>query len=918
MTTPRKIRGKTPPLFALLLSAALTACSGGSDPSRTGDTGLAAFPLAATSASGKVYRLRGAVIDVQGGQSRAIEGPVDPADPQITTTASLPAGDYQFSLRDGWTMYQVPPDGAPVPVPAQLISPNPIAVKIVSGRDAPVTFHFMVGGEMIPPGSATVGISVDEPTDAPAGEELPPLPDPSTVPVIIKPNTRVADEEMRAALTAYSPDSGTLRFAHSTPVLAGVRVGDVIVSEPSAAAPAGYLRKVVSVTVEGNEVVLETTQAALTDAIEQGAVAGKADLGPGRVLRTEVAVEGVTIGPVLPEGPVEIGDGAAGEGGEELLALGLGDSYDFQARFDHAFIPMAGGSGKIEVNGSIAFHAGYGIDVGIKACWELPPICVNSFRASVGFQQHADLSIVGTAWGTLGEEAQLATQIFEPQVFFIGPVPVVVVPRLTLYLTGGGQVEARVTFNAHEQIDAELGAEWTSKNGWRNFGPPTIDATVDDVSFYGSVKPRAAAKTAMSLKLYDVVGPEVSLEAGAELDGHVPRNPSWLVNGFLVGKLGFRIEVPIIGTLASYETTLFNLSRELDRGVNTKPVIALADRVTPAKDIQSAKVGPLESAILGVDLRQPVDFTPGCPGMLGGGFFFAAYDAEDGCLDATIVSDVDGQLPSYHHTFTTVGVRHLTVTVRDSQGLTATERFTLNVMNSMPAITVLAPSDSAEIYQNEEVIFSAQITDPNEADAMRLCANMVWTFDQPDARSVKGCRVAVTFTSVGTRNGRVTTVDSDGAVGTKTLTVTVKPARDNPVNVKGVVYRRDKGDQQEVICLPGGLCCMETDTTAAPAIDLTQAGCGAPNAYVAEAEIMNPPKNETFTYEWSMRGGGGNELFARSSASSRFELIDPGNQLPVTEDCTVTLGIKASDSAHNKAPFVVWQGKCTYHAHTVR
>ena len=700
MKTQEKSRMKIPSLLALLLAAAaLSACSGGSEPSRTGETGRAAFSLTATSASGKVYRLRGAVIDVQGAQTVEMRGPLDPTDPQVTTTASLPPGAYQFGLRAGWTMYRVPADGAPVEVPAQLTGPNPVMVEIASGQDAPVTFHFQVGGETIPAGSATVGIDVDEP-DGGLPPDGAPGPDPSTVPVIIPANVRVTDEATRAALVAYSPTDGTLRFATSTPLLAGLVAGDVLVSAPSTAAPAGYLRKVVSITTDGAEVSLETTQANLTDAVSQGVLEGKAELGPSQLLRTEYEMEGVTIEPVPPEEvPAPVGDAAAGE---EFLALGVGESYDFRMAFNHVFVPTAGGA--ITVNGSIQFNVGYGVHVGISGTWKPPFVMVDSFQASVGFSQSAHLSIVGTASGLLGDEVRIAKQYYTPQVFFIGPIPVVIAPSLTLYLTAGGQVEARVSFEANEAANAQLGARWTDDDGWQDISGFGIDADVSPVTFSGVIKPRAAAKTSMSLKLYDVAGPELSLEAGVELDGHIPRSPTWIINGFLIGKLGFRVELPIIGTIASYETTLFNSSRELKRAPNAPPVLALTDRAK--SDPLSASIGLGDSALPWVEVRESVDFTPGCKGSLAAGIYFTANDPEEGCVRVTIVSDKEGPLP-YKHTFTSVGHRILTITAIDSQGASSSKKFVLNVVNSKPTINLTVPP--AAIYQGSPITITTEI-----------------------------------------------------------------------------------------------------------------------------------------------------------------------------------------------------------------
>ena len=68
----------------------------------------------------------------------------------------------------------------------------------------------------------------------------------------------MADADTRAALAAYDPQSGVLKFSKSTPVLANLKPGDVLVSEPSNAAPSGDLRTVTAIRQGGTDTVLDT------------------------------------------------------------------------------------------------------------------------------------------------------------------------------------------------------------------------------------------------------------------------------------------------------------------------------------------------------------------------------------------------------------------------------------------------------------------------------------------------------------------------------------------------------------------------------------------------------------------------------------------------------------------------------------
>jgi hypothetical protein len=902
-----------------LIAVYLAGCRGGSGtPASERSIGSATFLLSGTSASGRNYRLRSAVFDVQGPQTKEIDGPTDPTDAQDTATASLVPGAYQITLRAGWRMFEVAALGAPVEVPAVLISALPMDAKIISGQDAAVIFQFQVAGETVPPGTLTIGIGVS-PMDGGLPPDSSSAPDTPALPVIIPDTTRVTDDATRAALTVYDPTVGTMRFSQSTALLASLAPGDVLVSVPSDAAPSGYLRKIAAIRMEGAEVVLDTNQANLTEAVSQGALEGHVALTANDLQRTEVLFAGITISPSGQDASVPTGVAKSDLRARQLL--GVGKNFDFEMRFNHVFLPLGGpgAQGQVTVDGSVKFNIGYGIQVGISGCFKLPPVCVDSFQASVGFDQSSDLSITGEASGQLGEEINIATEYYTPQVFFIGPLPVVVVPRMDLYLSAGGQIEAKVAFNASESAVAQVGARWTPDDGWRDISNFDFGGDVAPPTFSGAINPRAGAKTSMSLRLYDVAGPEISLLAGLELDGHIPRNPTWIVSGFLTGKLAFKVDLPIIGTLADYEATLFDLVREFARAGNATPTLTLTANARPDPNVFPAGTPRT------VDLRVPVDLTPGCPGVLGGGIYYVAYDAEDGCgVGVTVVSDVDGPLPS-KFAFQTVGGRLLTVTARDSQGASVTKRFALNVVNTPPTLTLRS---SGNPVQGEGYPIVAQIADRNETDLGKLCASTIWTVDAPDTlASPTGCLQNVTFGTTGPRQVRVTSQDSDGASTSQMLSFNVLPPPENPyprITSVTVGSREIRNSGDFNFCIVRSVDNLST-------IDLTQMGCQidvsqpAPNRYFVGAAVENPD-GEALTYEWNLRAtvtapnspSVDTEVYGVTSASPSFELVDFGNTGLATYGCYVTLKVNAPDPLRSKGPIPVWTGQCKFHFSVVR
>lgn len=146
--------------------------------------------------------------------------------------------------------------------------------------------------------------------------------------VVIPATTKISDEATRNALLSFDPVTGTMVFIVKTSLLGGVNVGNVIVSEPSAAAPAGYLRKVTAIKKENGFFVLESVQANFNDAIQQGSLDAAATLRPSDLLATEPAMPGVTFRTL------------SNSQQNALAPNVIGEDYDFETSVDnHARSP---------------------------------------------------------------------------------------------------------------------------------------------------------------------------------------------------------------------------------------------------------------------------------------------------------------------------------------------------------------------------------------------------------------------------------------------------------------------------------------------------------------------------------------------------------------------------------------------------
>ena len=734
-----------------------------------------------------------------------------------------------------------------------------------------------------------------------------PAPDPAAT--IIPATTKVTDAATKVALTAYDRATGTMRFSQQTPVLTALKPGDVLVSAPSSAAPNGYLRRVTAIRAEGPETVLETTQAAITDAVSQGVLDAQMALTPSNVQRTEVFLQGVTV--TSPAAPLGRQD-----------QVGVGENYAFSVKFNHVFVPQAGPnvSGNITIDGSVSYNVGLGVYIAVSGPSFLPPrlISVGPVEAKVGFAQQASLHISGDVVGDLGDELKFATQYYEPLTFFIGFVPVIVVPRLDLYLSAGGRVEGKFDFQASESAVAQLGARWTPDDGWKNISAFDFGGDVPRPTVSGTVKPSGGVKSTFGFKLYDVAGPEMTLLGGLILDGQIPRSPNWIVTGFLKGSMDFKVELPVLGTLADYKVSLFDKSLEFARAGNSPPTLALTDLAKPNGIVL---IGGAPAALL--DLRTPVFMGNGCVNFNGFPVvaYFIASDLEDGCgVQVTVVSDRDGPLPTTgKYTFATEGPRRITVTVRDSQGTTVSKGFNLYVLNTAPT---LALKNAGDARQGEGYSVAAQVSDPNEADPGTLCARTVWSVDAPDTLATPtGCLQTITFGATGTRQVRATTTDSDGAATTQKVSVNVLPPPANPyprISSRGVYSLDSRGSGAFRYC-------TDVPIDNGQTIDLSQDGCtrnivvDPPRRFSAKVTVENP-QNEALTYDWTVYAenldSGATPVAVLESvtrsASSSFTLSNVRNASLTTKPCRVEVRINAPDPARSKGPTTVWTGLCTY------
>ena len=388
-----------------------------------------------------------------------------------------------------------------------------------------------------------------------------PLPPPTptqpeeAVEVIIPDTTKVLSGDTVDSLTSISGDGAVFTFSEPSPELEGLERGDVMVSDVSAQAPAGFLRKVTAVRSDADEVVVETESATLEDAIEQGSLALTRILTPGEVQGGR-QLQGVALA-ALPLAP-----------GPDRFVVSLDDVVLYDLDGDHA-TPRD----QVRANGTLWFEPEFSFELKLKGFRLERLSLTTSATESVYLQITGELQILD-----LHEEVQVAYYVLQPITFWVGWVPVVLTPVLTVNvgLDGTATVGFEVDVTQEATLTAGLryaGGRWSPKADFTNdfgFTPPTLTGNLDA---------RAYAGLELAILVYGIAGPYGGIYGFLELDADINRVPWWELHGGLEAVVGVRVE--ILGTtVADHPETVLDRRFLLAQG-ETRPTDTPIPTPTP-------------------------------------------------------------------------------------------------------------------------------------------------------------------------------------------------------------------------------------------------------------------------------------------------------------------------------------------------
>ncbi len=302
----------------------------------------------------------------------------------------------------------------------------------------------------------------------------------------------------------------------------------------------GFLRRVLFITDLGSGVyLLETDNASLDDVIEEGSADLSVRMTNEDVLppdKNSASSAGGTLSLFGGTG-TSPSDGTGFVGVETVdgvLFVPSDNPTDSRFRFLIGAEPPKGASVQddlsvsdsitfvdpntgVEVTVSGAVEVGLGIDFDV----DFGLSGLKSFRFVPVVDASEELSVEFSGSLTKAMREEIATMHFSPITFFIGPVPVVVMPTLTVFLGLDAESGGVITAGIELTQVARGGILWTRQLGIEpvlgfepgyTFTPPTIHAYAEAKAY---VEPQ------VSMLLYGATGPGVGIQSYLRLRGEL-------------------------------------------------------------------------------------------------------------------------------------------------------------------------------------------------------------------------------------------------------------------------------------------------------------------------------------------------------------------------------------------------------------
>lgn len=363
----------------------------------------------------------------------------------------------------------------------------------------------------------------------------------------------ISASQVQSAPTAGEPGPLELKSTQT------VRVGEVLGLGVGDATPDGLLARVTGVSTSNGRTIAQTVPATLPE--------------------------------VLPSGALDV----------QLVDLPVRASAEPTRQTFGRALSCEGGA-QMQAGGAATVSA----DVTLQAGWSFPFKMTARFEGAVKAKAELSAAVSGAASCTLGSTAMLPQPIrLGAYTFTIGPVPVVLVPKVQLYLSADASVQAAINTNAVATVGANAGVQYDGRTfspigGLHrsfSFQPPTLTA---------SGNAQATLTPTLDVLVNGIGGPRVDLNAGLKLSADITKAPWWKLTAPIDLGAQLRLDAWKVH-LASPRLSVFSTEPQLAAAQTQAPPAPPAPPPPPPPPPPAPPTGPLERTQLSWDNESDVD-----------------------------------------------------------------------------------------------------------------------------------------------------------------------------------------------------------------------------------------------------------------------------------------------------------------------
>ncbi len=366
----------------------------------------------------------------------------------------------------------------------------------------------------------------DEPTK-------PPQPEPKDEKNMLSEKARViTQDKAKTAQVVFNEATQKLTVKNSSELSKPIKQGDIIVSGENG----GYLRKVIAITKNGNEVIASTEQATLEEAFKNLDLTLNVPIEP----KSTKAQEQGLYEAVYYDAEVVPGKPMAFTVQPNILTKG-GNSRLMERKF------------KIALDKDSLIYAKGKIKIAPTLKGNIKIEKLKLKKLNLGFEIEENISLeyyAGKKFSTnkIIKDKKLAHWAYKDIIVVVGGVPIAIRPVLDFYVGFEASSEAKVNMKAEQKYSYTTGYLYEN-NKWDRYHNEKKSASLKPPTIEGKAKAKAYIKPVLALEFYRIVAPNIEVETGIEAKIKAAASPingfswDWSIGAYLEANMGVAVKV---------------------------------------------------------------------------------------------------------------------------------------------------------------------------------------------------------------------------------------------------------------------------------------------------------------------------------------------------------------------------------------